>query len=89
MTTASQTLPRYLTTAQAAELLLCAADKITDWIHSGQLPAVDISTHQGGKARWRIAAADLEAFLASRRSSPAPKSIRHQRKQGFKRRYYQ
>lgn len=80
-------LPRYLTTASAAELLSVTADKITDLIHAGHLPAVDVSLHPGGKARWRISAADLEAFLASRRTTPTPKPTR-KRESGYSRKYY-
>jgi len=58
-------------------------------IHSGQLPAVDVSLHRGGKARWRIAVADLETFLASRRTSPPPpRPQRRKRDAGYSRKYY-
>jgi excisionase family DNA binding protein len=63
-------LPRYLTTSQVAEMLSVTGDKVVDLIHSGQLPAINVALHKGGKARWRIAAAELEAFLNSRRTGP-------------------
>ena len=81
------TLPQYLTTSDAAELLAVTVDKITDLIHAGQLAAVDVSLHRGGKARWRISAADLEAFLAARRTSPRPRATR-KRESGYQRKYY-
>ena len=83
------TLPRYLTVADAAEMLSVTADKITDLIRSHQLPAVDVSLHRGGKARWRIAVSDLEGFLASRRRSPPPpRPARRQKGASYTRRYY-
>ena len=88
MSASTLTLPRYLTTAQAAEMLAVAQDKIGDFIHSGQLPAVDVSVHRGGRARWRIALADLEAFIALRRTLP-PSKPTPRRKAGYVQRYYQ
>lgn len=79
---------RYLTVSDAAELLSVTPDKITDLIHSGQLPAVDVSLHRGGKARWRIAISDLEAFLASRRTSPPQPQVRRKREATYSRKYY-
>jgi excisionase family DNA binding protein len=84
----SATVSRYVTTAQAAELLAVTPDKITDLIHSGQLPAIDVSLHSGGKARWRIAADDLAAFIASRRTSPPAKRTRRSRRKDEGPRYY-
>jgi len=77
----------YRTTAAVAELLAVTTDKVTDLIRAGHLPAVNVALHEGGKARWRIAEEDLEAFLASRRTSPSSK---HTPKRGttYKRRYY-
>ena len=85
-------LPKYLTTAQAAEMLVVAPDKIGDWIKSGQLPAVNVAVHSGGKARWRIAAADLERFLASRRTGPTaplPSPRRRKRSGSYTPKYFQ
>jgi excisionase family DNA binding protein len=78
----------YLTVADAAEKLSVTSDKITDLIHSGQLPAVDVSLHRGGKARWRIDPADLDAFLAQRRTRPKPPRSQSKRKPGFERKYF-
>lgn len=80
-------LPRYLTVTDAAETLAVTTDKITDLIHAGQLAAVDVSLHRGGKARWRIAATDLEAFLACRRTSPTPRPTRT-KSRGYARKFY-
>src|SRR5436305_535712 len=56
-------LPRYITTADAAEMLSVTGDKILDLISSGQLPAINVALRVGGKARWRIAVSDLEEFV--------------------------
>ena len=84
-------LPQFLTTADAAEMLAVTADKITDLIHTGQLAAVDVSLHRGGKARWRIDAADLERFLASRRAGPTapPTPRRRKRSRSYTPKYFQ
>jgi|GEM_PF-1727717 DNA binding domain, excisionase family len=84
----SDSLPRYTTVAEAAETLAVTPDKITDLIHTGQLAAVDVSLHRGGKARWRIALTDLEAFLARRRTQSKPPAPRRKRKSGFERKYF-
>lgn len=77
---------RYFTTAQVAELLVVTADKVTDLIHTGQLLAVNVALHVGGKARWRISNEALDEFLLRRSSSPAPKHHRKKKPQG--RKYY-
>ena len=72
---------RHFTTGEVAEMLSVTADKVLDLIRTGQLGAVDVSLHRGGKARWRISDADLENFLLRRRSqppTPAPKRKRRQ-----------
>ena len=66
----------YYTIAQIAELLGVSPDKPRDWIADGSLPAINVARHSGGKARWRVSQADLEAFLLRRRTqppAPAPK----------------
>lgn len=81
-------LPRYVTVRDAAELLAVTGDKVLDLIHSGQLAAVDVSLHRGGKARWRIAVDDLEQWLASRRTQPRPPAPRRRRAASAPRKYY-
>jgi excisionase family DNA binding protein len=81
------TAPRFVTTTQAAAMLSIAVDKVLDWVHTGQLAAVDVSTHRGGRPRWRISLVDLESFLATRRTSPIPEPARRKRG-GFHRKYY-
>jgi excisionase family DNA binding protein len=67
-------MPRFLTVAQAAELLSVTTDRITDWIASGELAAVNIGVRGTSKRpTWRISEAELLRFLDSRQSTPAPK----------------
>lgn len=77
----------YLTTAQTAELLAVTCDKITDLIHAGQLAAVNVALHSGGKARWRISAEALEQFLLRRQSSPPPATQRRRHKRPARKHY--
>lgn len=66
-------MPRFLTVAQAAELLSVTTDRITDWIAAGELAAVNIGTRGAAKRpTWRISEAELQRFLDSRQSTPAP-----------------
>lgn len=73
-------LPAYLTTGQAAELLSVDAGKVLDWIHAGELTAVNVATVRGGRPRWRIRPDALEQFLLRRQSQSAPTSRRRSRK---------
>lgn len=70
----------YLTPPQVAKLLQTNSNKVLGWIHSGELPAIDIAQTRGGRPRWRIKAADLDAFLDRRTATPAPKQHRRRRK---------
>ncbi len=46
---------------------------VLKWIRTGELKALNVGrTPRGGKPRWRITAAALEAFEAGRSPSPAP-----------------
>lgn len=67
----------FLDVPQAAERLKVNADLVRSWIGSGELPAANIAKPGGRKPRWRIAEADLAAFLERRGNrkpeSPAPR----------------
>lgn len=68
----------YLTTRQAATKLKVSVDHVVALIHSGSLCGIDVST--GRKPRWRIASADLDAFIAARTHKPIPAATRRRRK---------
>ncbi len=59
---------RYYSPQQAAEVLGTDDEQILSWIHSGELPAVNVAKSlQGKRPQWRIAEADLGKFLIGRR----------------------
>jgi excisionase family DNA binding protein len=71
-----------LTVAQVAERLNVAPDTVTGWIHSGALKGSNVGKGLQ-RGRYRVAPADLDAFIASRQ--PEPPATRRQRVTGFKR----
>ena len=72
-------LPPYLKPSDAAKLLSVSVDTVTGWIHSGALVASNIGQGKQ-RGRYRIAAADLEAFMAARQTGkPAARQPRKRR----------
>lgn len=72
---------QYYSIAQSAEILGVDGETVLAWVHSNQLPAVDISKKPNSKRpTWRIADADLGRFLIARRSkvasNPTPKATK-------------
>jgi excisionase family DNA binding protein len=58
---------KYVTVAEAAELLKVNCQKIRRWIAAGELPAANIALSKSGeRPRYRISEAALQRFLASR-----------------------
>jgi excisionase family DNA binding protein len=55
--------------------------KVLAWIHSGELRAANVALRRNRRPRWRIAEADLLAFLAARSATPLPRVQRRGRKQ--------
>jgi excisionase family DNA binding protein len=51
---------RWLTVAQAAEILQIHPETLREWLRSGRIPATLLSRRAG----YRIRASDLEAFLS-------------------------
>lgn len=76
-----------LSVAQVAERLGIRTHSVLDLIHSGELRASDVSLKPGGRPRWRILPADLEAFLL-RRSHLASPPRRRRRKPAHVRRFF-
>lgn len=63
----------YLTPRDVAKEIGVQNDTVLAWIASRQLIAADVSRGAGERPRWRIDRADLDAFLARRRTvAPAP-----------------
>lgn len=65
---------QFQTVPQVAEMLGVGANKVLAWIHSGDIIATDLSQSQNSRPRWHIATAEVERFIASRRSVPAVKT---------------
>jgi hypothetical protein len=77
--------PCFWTVASVAEMLHVKADVVLAWIHRGELIAVNVAERRRWRERrprWRIADEDLQGFLRSRRSTPAPKIARQRRDNG-------
>ena len=69
---ASATDRRWHTPAEIGELLNLPPATVLKFIGAGELIAHDLAGPGAKQKRYRIAAADLEAFLLRRRSQPAP-----------------
>jgi hypothetical protein len=63
----------FLTPKLVAERLVMDVDAVTALIRSGDLSASNVGRGRK-KPRYRIDPADLDRFLDSRRTGPAPKS---------------
>jgi len=59
----SDSTPENSTTSQVAQQLGVDQGKVLDWIHSGQLVAVNVATNSGGRPRWRVSQESLAEFL--------------------------
>ena len=69
---------RMLTPPQVARRLAVKVDRVRRWITAGQLRGINLG--DGSRPRWRIDPADLEAFLARRTASPAPRQAPRRRR---------
>ena len=66
---------RLLTIREAAKLLGVGYDTVIAWVNWKEIEAINVSKRRGGRARWRIAPAELRRFLQSRthfRKDPQP-----------------
>ena len=74
---------RFLTIGTVADELATSRDTVEALIHSGDLPAIDVSPHSGGpgkRAMLRVDPADLNKFLDSRRTAPRASRKRTRRR---------
>lgn len=79
LATQSADKPDTLSVAQAAERLKVSPDTVTGWIHSGTLKASNVGKGKQ-RGRYRIAAADLDNFMAARQcEKPATRQPRKRR----------
>ena len=63
---------RYLSPPRVAERYGVDPSKVRGWIRRGELRAVNLASHVGGRPRWRIDPADLATFEAMRAAKPPP-----------------
>ena len=74
----------YLTPPEISKLLRCRESKVSGWIKSGLLLAINIS--EGTRPRYRIKRADLDDFLAGKAvipHSPPARRPRRERPAGY------
>jgi len=64
-----------MTVKDVSDLLQVGETTIRNWIHNGELPAVDVGRE------WRIAPKDLEAFIEARKSSQPNHSLHNATRQ--------
>ena len=58
-----------------------SAHTVLNWIHNGELKAVNVGRRPGAKKpRWRITQAALEAFEALRTPTPPPPPTRRKKR---------
>ncbi len=63
-----------MTVPEVAKLLHVRPDKVLAWIRSGRLRGYNVAEKEGGRPKYRIDRADLEAFTQQRAvTQPAPK----------------
>lgn len=58
------------TTIEIAKKLRVNRDKVIDWINSGQLPAINVSSSNSSRPRYRVEESALQQFLIQRSSVP-------------------
>lgn len=67
----------YLTPPKIARQLGVTCEKVLNWIRSGQLRAVNLSS--GIRPRWKVRPDDLESFLATKSNQSNIKPSRTRR----------
>ena len=72
-------IAQYLTPRQIARMLGVSHEKVLRWIHNGELPAVDLSTNQLERPRFKVAKDNLDAFLNKRSVKPLSQPTRRSR----------
>ena len=80
MSTASPAAPSFLSLPETAKLLRINESKLIHWIRTGELTAIDLSQNRNQRPRWKVSREELDRFLRSRQSTPAPEPPKRQRK---------
>lgn len=76
-----------LTVREVSEMLGVGQHGILALIRTGELLAVDVSLHPGGRPRWRIMLDEIEGFLIRRTHLP-PGPRRRRRKTATVKKYF-
>jgi len=72
---------RFLTPPEVADDLRVGGDKVLEWVHNGELGAINVARKGTSRPRWRIPQDAYEAFKRSRQAvPPAPPTKRVRRK---------
>ena len=74
---------RHYTPKEIAAHLQVDQNKVTGWIRSGELVAVDVSHTRGGKARYRISEEDYQRFLLARQTQEKKPATKRRRRRNF------
>ena len=61
----------FMTVKDVSDLLQVSETTIRNWIHAGELPAVDVGRE------WRITPKDRQAFIEARKSSHPNHSLQN------------
>lgn len=72
--------PVYFTPPEAARLLRVKPDKIIALIRRGELRGANLAIRLSGRPRFRIAAADLQAFLDARAAAAVAVPVTRRRR---------
>lgn len=60
-------IEKYYTAQEVGEMLAVDAEKVREWIHSGEIEAMNLASSAGGnRPSWRIGAGALCRFLSTR-----------------------
>ena len=70
----------FLSVAEIGDRMAVKTDTVLAWINSGQLRAINVASPGCHRPRWRIDSADLDHFLAERRTAPRPPATRRRRR---------
>ena len=63
-------LTKRLTIAAVAETLSVSSTRVLEWIHSGEIVAINLS--RSSRPDWRVHPRDLEVFERGRSTSEVP-----------------
>ena len=74
------TSQRFFSPPVLAKLLGVSADHVLSLIHAGELKASNVTLPGAKRPRYKVAEADVEAFLARRASTPPEPTTRRRAK---------